>query len=112
MNGSPPWPTSEEIDGCFFGASTAELLKARAAEMLAYVHTEEAVEGELLEIRHRASCGKACAPRLSTRTSSITTNAPEEMDRLRGRVSVEDVPLVGLPRFTCRQGPAGLRAGD
>jgi hypothetical protein len=93
-----PVAYEQEIDGCFFGASTAELLKARAAEMLAYLNTEEAVEATLkIAAEH---------PAASVRAAAIDAHlfnhddVPEEMDRLRGRVRVEDVPLVGLPRFT------------
>jgi hypothetical protein len=88
----------QENDGCVFGVSTAELLKARAAEMLAYLNTEEAVEATLrIAAEHPAASVRAAAVDAHLFNHD---DAPEEMDRLRSRVRVEDVPLVGLPRFT------------
>jgi hypothetical protein len=93
----------EVADGCGFGPSTAELLKARAVEMLAYLGTSEAVEGTL-----RVA---ADHPAPAVRTAAIDAHlfnhddAPEQMERVRGRVRSDDAPLVGLPRFTRDQNP-------
>lgn len=88
----------EMVDGCGFGPSTAELLKARAVEMLAYLGTSEAVE-ETLRVA-------ADHPAPAVRAAGIDAHlfnhddAPEEIERVRGRVRSDDTPLVGLPRFT------------
>lgn len=92
-------PASRDvIDGCAFGASTADVLKARAAEMLSYLRTPEATE-ETLRIA-------AEHPAPPVRTAAIDAylynhdDAPEEMERLRRHVRSGDEALVGLPRFT------------
>ena len=93
----------EVADGCGFGPNTAELLKARAVEMLAYLGTSEAVE-ETLRVA-------ADHPAPAVRAAAIDAHlfnhddAPEEMERVRGRVRSDDAPLVGLPRFTRDRNP-------
>jgi hypothetical protein len=93
----------EMADGCGFGPSTAEVLKARAVEMLAYLGTSEAVE-EVVRVA-------ADHPTASVRAAAIDAHlynhgdAPEEMDRLRGRLRSSDTHLVGLPRFTREANP-------
>lgn len=89
----------EANDGsCGFGATTGELLQARAAEMLSHLGTPEAVEATLrIATEH---------PTVTVRAAAIDAHlfnhadADEEVQRLRGRVRAEDTPLVGLPRFT------------
>ena len=88
----------EMADGCGFGPNTAEVLKARAVEMLAYLGTSEAVE-EALRVA-------ADHPTPSVRAAAIDAHlynhddATDEIDRLRGRLRSSDAHLVGLPRFT------------
>jgi hypothetical protein len=88
----------EVADGCGFGPSTADVLKARAVEMLAYLGTSQAVE-ESLRVA-------ADHPTPSVRAAAIDAHlynhddSQQEMDRLRGRVRSSDAALVGLPRFT------------
>lgn len=90
-------------EGCDFGAGTAELLKARAVEMLSYLQTPEAVEATM-----RVA---AEYPATAVRAAAIDAHlfnhedAPGEMDRLRGSVRSADAPLVGLPRFTRETNP-------
>ncbi len=90
-------------DGCGFGPSTAELLKARAVEMLAHLTTSEAVE-ETLRVA-------ADHPTAAVRAAAIDAHlfnhddSPEEMERVRGRVRADDAPIVGLPRFTRQVNP-------
>jgi hypothetical protein len=101
------WEPDEEIasvehdvvaDGCGFGVSTAEVLKARAAEMLAHLRTSEAIEATLrVAADHPAPAVRAAAIDAHLYNHD---DSPEEMERLRGRVRSEDVALVGLPRFT------------
>lgn len=85
-------------DGCGFGPSAAELLKARAVEMLAYLGTSEAVE-ETLRV---AADHDAPAVRAAAIDAHLFNHddAAEEMERVRGRIRSDDAPLVGLPRFT------------
>jgi hypothetical protein len=91
---SPP----EGQPGCGFEAHPAEALQARAAEMLSYLGTEEAVE-ETLRIA-------AEHPRAGVRAAAIDAHlfnhddSSDELNRLRSRVRAEDQPLVGVPRLT------------
>ena len=93
----------EMADGCGFGPSTAEVLKARAVEMLAYLGTSEAVE-EALRVA-------ADHPTASVRAAAIDSHlynhddSAEEMDRLRGQLRSSEAHLVGLPRFTREANP-------
>lgn len=88
----------EMADGCGFGPSTAEVLKARAVEMLAYLGTSESDE-ETLRVA-------AEHPTASVRAAAIDAHlynhddSSEESDRLRGRLRSSDAHRVGLPRFT------------
>ena len=93
----------EVADGCGFGPSTAELLKARAVEMLAYLGAPEAVE-ETLRVA-------ADHPAPAVRAAAIDAHLfnhdddPEQMQLLRARVRSDDTSLVGLPRFTRARSP-------
>lgn len=89
---------SADQEGCGFEAHPAEVLQARAAEMLSYLATEEAVDETLRIVAEH--------PRAGVRAAAIDAHlfnhddSAEEMVRLRGRVRAEDVPFVGVPRFT------------
>lgn len=88
----------EVEDGCGFGPSAAELLKARAVEMLAYLGTSEAVEATLrVAADHPAPTVRAAA--IDAHLFNHDDD-PEETERVRGSVRSHDAPLVGLPRFT------------
>lgn len=91
-------PGPEIEQGCGFEAHPAEVLQARAAEMLSYLSTEEADE-ETLRIA-------TDHPRAGVRAAAIDAHlfnhddSAEEVERLRSRVRSEDLPVVGVPRFT------------
>ena len=93
----------EMADGCGFGPNTAEVLKARAVEMLAYLGTSDAVE-QTLSVA-------ADHPTASVRVAAIDAHlfnhddSAEEMDRLRGQLRSSEAHLVGLPRFTREANP-------
>jgi hypothetical protein len=89
---------SADQEGCGFEAHPAEMLQARAAEMLSYLATDEAVEETLRIVAEH--------PRAGVRAAAIDAHlfnhddSQDEVARLRGRVRSEDVPFVGVPRFT------------
>jgi hypothetical protein len=90
-------PDSDQ-PGCGFEAHPAELLQARAVEMLSYL-ASEAGDDETLRVA-------AEHPRPGVRAAAIDAHlfnhddAAEEVDRLRSRVRAEEAMLVGRPRFT------------
>lgn len=93
-----PVPHEMQNDGCGFGLHTADLLKARAVEMVAYIQTPEAIEETLRIV--------ADHPAPAVRAAAIDAHlfnhgdAPEEMERMRSRARSGDAALIGLPRFT------------
>ena len=81
-----------------FEVHPAEILQARAVEMLAYIATDEARDATIRVIQDH--------PFAAVRAAAIDAHlynqgdSAEEAERLRGMVRSEDVAFVGMPRFT------------
>ncbi|KRC63020.1 hypothetical protein ASE14_04320 [Agromyces sp. Root81] len=88
----------DEPEACTFEARPAEMLQARAAEMLSYLRTESSDNATLriaTEHPSRAVRASAIDAHLFNHDDSL-----HEIDRLNSIVKAEDVGLVGVARFT------------
>lgn len=101
-------PYVADAQGCSFEASSDLSLRVRAAEMLAYLGTEDAAERTLRIVADHDD--------VAVRAAAIDAylynhgDSDEALERVGSAVRADDVNLVGVPRFTRESDPQAFEA--